>query len=175
MRVLWDDAESAFLAEFTPGEQWAGDLESAKTAGFKTSGPPNWKWLARKAAVLNKLRQNKPASGLTLTEVAFQHYKSINEREEKKAELKKNFQKLKKAADKESKDPEVSGLVELVIPEKGYIDASDLPSSAYQVVVYTPPPSPKDTCFICEEPVYFYEKSGICLWCEREIELENTV
>ena len=174
MRIIWSDIEQAFQAELTPGDQWRADMEAAKDAGFKTQGPPQWTWQTQKASVLNKLRKNRPASGLTLTEVALQHYKSISEKEEKKAEIKKAFETAKKAADKVSDDPKISGLTPMLIPAgKDWISKEDLPPFIPKVKPFIFGPLPNLTCFICEDLVYFYERTyptPVCLWCELENE-----
>ena len=163
MRIIWNDQDKSFQAELTPGDLWRGDMEAAKAAGFRTAGPPSWTWSTQKASVLNKLRDHKPESGLTLTEVALSHYKQINEREEKKAALKKQFQELQKKAKKESKE----GLVEVIIPEKGYISREDLEP---RPDLHTPRvfAKPEIYCVVCGEPLYvpFPDYDDVCHWCK---------
>lgn len=140
-------------------------METVKLAGFKTQGPPTWAWYALKAATINKLRSNKPPSGLVLTETAVQKYNLLNEQEQKKLEVKKQFDQAKKAAKKLSKDPAISGLTELVIPAKGYIGFEDLPPLA---VVWLAPVfvRPDSECFLCGDPLYGYpDYEDVCLWC----------
>jgi hypothetical protein len=173
MRIIWNEDEKKFQAELTPGDFWREEMELVKSVGFKTSGPPAWTWCTPKASVLNKLRDNKPKSGLFLTEVALEKYKSFSEKEEKNEAVKKAFLEAKKAAKKVSLDPSIKyeGMVELVIPEKGYIGAEDLPPMPPWVnprkEILTPC---SGICMICESPVYFYEKDTICLWCEKELD-----
>jgi hypothetical protein len=145
-------------------------MEAAKAAGFKTDGPPSWLWHTSKAAVLNKLRAHKPSSGLTMTELALQKYQPLNQQEEQKAALKKQFKDAQKKAQKESKDPEISGLVELVIPEgKLWISAEDLPPIESKWS-YTPPTPPEERCMVCEDPLYLYDYENICLFCKKELD-----
>lgn len=165
MRIIWH--EEKFQAEFTQGDLWRDDMEAAKAAGFKTSGPPAWLWTTSKISVLNKLRKNRPKSGLTLTEVALEKFKFRDAQETKKAELKKAFQAAKKIDRKASTDPRISGLVTMKVPAKGYITAADLPPYTPTYTKYIPPPPPTDLCLICDEPIYFYEHL-VCLWCEKE-------
>jgi hypothetical protein len=108
-----------------------------------------------------------------LTEIALAKYQTLNQKEEQKAALKKQFKDAQKKAKKESKDPEISGLVEFVIPEKGYIDASDLPL----LEVHWKPPvflKPDIFCIVCEDPLYlpFPDYPDICIWCDK-IQREN--
>jgi hypothetical protein len=167
VRIIWNTETKAFQAVLTAGEQWQSDLEAVKLAGFKTTGPPAWQWYTTKPSVLNKLRDNKPKSGLTLTEVALEQYKPLNEKEQQVLALKKQFQKEKKAAEKQSLDSSISGMVEVVIPDKGYIDASDLPASGWKHKFDITPMHSIDKCIICEDPLAFYEQT-ICLWCGKE-------
>jgi len=126
MRIIWDDQENRFLAELTPGEQWRQDMEAVKAAGFRTTGPPAWQWYAGTVETLENIRENPPKSGLLITEQALEKYKPLLEKFQQKQELRKQFKQAQKTAKKQSKDSEISGLTELIIPEKGYIDASDL-------------------------------------------------
>lgn len=175
MRIIWDEFNNRFTAELSPGENWREDMEAAKLSGFRTTGPPDWPWYASKASVLNKLRENKPKSGLVLTEVAFQKYKLINDKEQTKLSLRKEFKQAQKKAKKESKDPEISGLRDFIVPEKGYIDSTDLPPlvSTWTFPVF---PKPDVYCFVCEAPLYlpFPDYPDICLWCEK-IKLDKPV
>ena len=166
MRIIWNAEEQKFQAEFA-SNHWRDDMEAAKAAGFKTSGPPAWLWTTSKASVLNKLRKNRPVSGLTLTEVALEKFKFRDKQDTAKTELKKAFQAASKATKKASLDPRISGLTTMKVPARGYIIASDLPP---YTPVYTPfirPAPPEELCLICDEPIYFYEHV-VCLWCEKE-------
>lgn len=167
MRIVWNQSEHYFQVEFTQGDLWKDDMETAKTVGFRTTGPPQWQWYTTKPSVLNKLRTNPPKSGITITEVALQKFQFLNDQEQKKLELKKTYEKAKKAARKQSKDPDISGLTELVIPDKGYIDQSDLPPLV-PTWKFMPPPVPDACCFVCGEPLYWFpDYSDICLWCSK--------
>ena len=172
MRIVWNN--DRFEAELTPGESWRPDKDSVQHAGFKTEGPPTWTWFTTKASVLNKLRENKPLSGLIITEVALQKYKTQNEVELKKEQLRKQWQTAKKQAQKQSKDPDISGMVDLIIPEKGYIGAEDFPPLEIKLTAFPKSDTiSSDYCFICGDPVYFYEKllpTAICIFCEKELD-----
>jgi hypothetical protein len=170
MRILWN--ENGFQAEFSQGAYWQEDLDLAKSAGFRTAGPPEWVWSTQKASVLNTLRELKPKSGLTLTELALEKYKVINERERQKAELKKQYETARKAVKKAAVacDP----TTEYDFTEKGYKDAQDFPPTNFRWD-FKPPASPKNVCLICDEPVWFYEKDNICLHCEIELDKTSKV
>jgi hypothetical protein len=165
LRLIWNNER--FEAEFS---EFATDLETVKSAGFKTDGPPGWTWHTKRISCVNYLRKNKPQSGLIITEVALQKYTKLNEIAEQKAALKKQFQQADKKAKKQSKDPEISGLTELVIPEgKDWISKEDLPPWVSVIGLFTRPESPKERCMICDEPIYMYEHL-VCLWCSKESE-----
>lgn len=166
MRIYWHEEKKVFAVEF---HDFQSDLDAVKSAGFRTFGPPEWIWYAPPPGVnpLNRLRENKPASGLTLTEVAFNKYKTASEKLEQKTALKKQFQDAQKKAKKESKDPEISGLTEIVIPEKGYINQSDLPpfKSTWKPFVF---PKPDSVCVVCGDYLYLPlpDYPDICSWCD---------
>jgi hypothetical protein len=176
VRIYWHEERKVFAAEF---HDFQTDLDSVKSAGFRTFGPPEWIWYAPPPGVkaLNRLRENKPASGLTLTEVAFNKYKIASEKLEQKDALKKQFQDAQKIAKKQSKDPEISGLTEIVIPEKGYIDQSDLPPFKSTWVPWYFP-KPDVYCFICGDPLYlpFPDYPDVCGWCDiqQKISIDKT-
>jgi hypothetical protein len=165
MRVVWDSNEFRFLAELTPGDLWREDMEAVKAAGFKTTGPPSWEWYCFKASCLNKLRKNKPKSGVVLTELAFEKYKQINQREEQKAALKKEFEKAKKEAKKSEKSAACDTYVDPLWGPCIVVKPADKPFAN----LFVPPAPPKELCMICDEPIYFYEHL-VCLWCEKEVE-----
>jgi hypothetical protein len=167
MRVIWDDKDNRFLAELTPGEQWREDMEAVKAAGFKTDGPPAWSWHTTKASVLNKLRENRPKSGLVLTEVALTHYQTINQKEEEKTALKKQFKQAQKLAKKTEKFPE----------RKTYFDEELQITCLFVEPKTTEFTMPKistvtsaDRCMVCEDPLYCYDYNLICIWCKKELE-----
>jgi len=169
MNLRWDGTFHRFVAEFSSDFQ--GDLAAVKEAGFKTTGAPEWIWYTSKAGPLTKLRTLRPGL-LTISPEARERYNSLSaleaKNEEIKAAAKKANKELKKTLAVEDK------YVELVIPEKGYIDASDLPPSKPFENAYIPPPPPDTRCIICDQPVYFYEQQDplVCLWCSK-IVLDN--
>ena len=160
MRILWSDSENVFVAEFS--SDFPGDLDSVKTAGFRTNGPPNWLWYAPSSGVkaLDYLREHKPNSGLVITEQALEKYNFLKKQFEKKRELKKIFEQGKREASKTSFEKTFidseSGIKCLVVESK----VQDFVPS------FVRPKSPEDICFMCGEPVYFYEYPDICLSCK---------
>jgi len=83
-----------------------------------------------------------------------------------KAQLAEHNKTLKKALKIAEQDANA-----IVIPEKGYIDASDLSPRPPSPRQYVPPSPPETKCFICQDPVYFYEKQDppTCFWCEIKV------
>jgi hypothetical protein len=169
MRILWN---AGFQAEFSQ-THWQEDLDAAKAAGFKTDGPPGWLWKTHKAAVLNALKELKPKSGIRITPEALEKYKPLDEREKKNAELKKDLKKALKELKKETDKNDPTTLYNYA--EKGYVVSSDLPPLPPFVSTYKPIPTPKETCMICDDPLYFYEREDICLHCEIELDKEKKV
>ena len=106
-----------------------------------------------------------------MTEVALKQYNHRNEQELKKAEVKKQFATASKKAKKLSKDPSVSGLTELVIPEgKYWVSAEDLPAwvSRRKEIERKHLTETLGRCIMCDEWLYIYEGSTACLWCQKE-------
>jgi hypothetical protein len=171
MNLSWNEAECRFEAEFSA--DFEGDLNSVKAVGFHTSGPPSWIWYTYKAVSLNKLRENRPKSGLTISPEAREQFTSLWAVEQKNAEMKAQLAAHNKTLKKKLKIEEQKGNA-LVIPEKGYLDASDYPPTPPRSPSYIPPPPPTILCFICSSPVYFYEVQfpPTCLWCSK-IVLDN--
>jgi hypothetical protein len=93
-----------FEARFS--RDFQGDLDAVKTAGFKpdtSSGA--WVWHTAKIPVLEKLRKNRPASGIAIDDATFEKYKELKEQFDKNEEIKKAakaFEKERKAAEKEA-------------------------------------------------------------------------
>lgn len=171
MNIRYNTFERRFEAEFS--QDFNGDLAAIKAAGFRTDGPPAWIWHTQKIAVLNKLRENKPASGLTITPEALEVYKPLALQEEQNQAVKKQLAEVKKKVKKERKkqdaasDSPLTGLTD----EKWWIDAEDLPpSSTTYISSFVVPPPPDLSCSLCQQPVYPYEYPEIpmCLWCAKD-------
>ena len=177
MNISWHPTERVFIAEFSSDFQ--GDLAAVKEAGFKPLGvPPPWIWFAPSIKALNKLREKRPASGLTITPEALEVYKPLAEVEARndavKAQLAEQKKELKKKLQKEQKE---SAKCDWLPIGKEYLDKEDLPPIATFNRVYAPPPPPDLRCHICNQPVYIeYEKTvpPTCLWCETQLDLAQT-
>jgi len=174
MNIRWDTTESVFVAEFS--SDFAGDLDAVKTAGFRTFGPPAWIWYAPSPGIkaLNRLREKRPASGLTITPEALEVYKPLAFAEEQNAIVRKQLTEAKKQLRKrriESEREEITstaftGLTE----EKWWIGAEDLPpwspiaAKAASEAIWEGP-----RCILCTQPIYQYELQSppMCLWCEK--------
>jgi hypothetical protein len=171
MNLRWNPGLRRFEAEFSTDFQ--GDLAAVKAAGFKTDGAPQWIWYSFKAAALTKLRKNKPASGLTITPEARAEYTPLSVMEARNAEIKAKAAEANKELKKKAKILEQEGNA-YEVPDKGYVDASDLPPLPCLSHPYKPPPAPATLCVICAAPIYFYERQDppTCLWCEK-IVLDN--
>lgn len=164
MNLRWN---GRFEAEFSSDFQ--GDLAAVKAAGFKSdTSTGTWVWWTAKASVLAKLREKRPASGLTITADAKANYAPLAELEARNAKIKAEVAQQNKSQKKKRKiEVQISNAV--VMPEKGYIEASDLPPMPPNPKKYVPPPPPDTLCIICGAPVYFYELQSppTCLWDEK--------
>lgn len=168
MNIIWDNANKEFVAQF---EEFAGDLEAVKAAGFRTDGPPGWRWFAPAPGVkaLNRLRANKPASGLTISVDALEIYKPLAEIEEKNQAVLDRLKDYKKTLKKAQK--EAAKHAPQIPDDKMYISLEDLPPlppfvSSHLVVEF---PGEKLICVSCADRVYFYEYPDIpmCLFCAK--------
>ncbi len=170
-----------FVAEFTT--DFNGDLAAVKAAGFRTTGPTDWIWYAAKLPVLDKLRANKPASGLTISEEAYVEYTRLTEMERVNAAARAQFAPIAEKQKKEKKERKKKEIKEqnssiIVIPPKpdscfDYIGAEDLPPMPPFEHKHAPQPHAGPWCYVCAAPVYFYEKqepTPICLFCEIRVD-----
>lgn len=169
MRITWTN--NRFEAELTPGELWRDDKDAIQNAGFRTDGPPDWTWFTQKASTLNKLRDNKPKSGLSITELALEKYQSLNKQDEEKAALKKQFEQAKKQAAKSVEDTN-----EYYVDDSTGITCIKVkPGNKLQYTKYVPPAVPEERCMICDDPIYFFESENICLSCEKDLDIQPKV
>jgi hypothetical protein len=179
MNIRYNTQTGSFDVEFST--DFHGDLAAVKAAGFRYDGASRV-WYTNKLAVLNKLRENKPASGLTIAEDAYQAYLRLSEIEAKNAEVRKQFAPIKEEQDKAKKirkKKEIHDLVYIAVkipPKPGqdfdYIGAEDLPPMPPFEKAYVPSTPPLTMCLTCYQPTYFYELPNLCLWCA--ISLDNT-
>jgi hypothetical protein len=188
MRILWNENEKQFEAQLTKGEMWQADQAAASDAGFRTAGPPAWIWRATRAAVLDKLKTNRPASGLTITKEALDAYNRLRAIEDRDAELKKFAKEQKKLQKKEQEhrqieserepgdevEPEYEVRHYRKVPEywkgKHEITRADLPADVMARLDQRQPipvrkAEPIGKCKVCGEATYDPEESDFCLWC----------
>lgn len=163
MNIQYDSARQEFYAEF---QDFQGDLEACKLAKFHTTGPPDWRWYTQSVKALNRLRANKPQSGLTISPEALLIYTPLNDLEIKNEEVKARLKDARKAQKKQQKEAE-----KYQIPEgKPYITAEDLPPApsfvSQNLVVDFP--GEKILCQGCGDRLYFYDFPDICLWCSKQ-------
>ena len=172
MNISYNPTDKVFTAEFSSDFQ--GDLDACKNAKFRTTGPPDWIWFAPPPGIkaLNRLRANRPASGLTISPEALAIYTPLAALEVKNEEVRKQLAEVKKKQkkDKKEKAEEVVGdsVLEGLTEEKWWIDASDLPPSPPFVPTYVVSKiQPIGICKVCKEPTYGWPNLGdICIWCE---------
>lgn len=170
MRITWNSTEQRFEAELTPGPTWTQDKESLTSNGFKCIGPPLWIWFCLKPAILSKLRENRPISGLSITPEALQQYNRLKAQEDANATVKASLDAARKAQKKERKyqqrceqlteDETVHG------PDFDYIRVEPGESRIWSMPVISAPPT--TLCHVCQTSVYFHECQDppICLECE---------
>lgn len=168
MRIIWNEAEKSFEAEFTLGDQWSADQTAAKAAGFRTTGPPEWKWYATTVKPLNKLRKKRPDSGLTISPEAFAAYEPMQAVHEKNEAVAKQFKDARLALKKAQA---------IAAAEKSAETPFDW--DAEQVVPPPPPgliipqkivqPLEGKRCIVCADVIAFFERQlpPMCLWCEK--------
>ena len=176
MNIAWHTFERVFIAEFS--SDFRGDLDAVKAAGFRPLGvPPPWIWHAPAPGVkaLNRLRENRPASGLTITPEALEIYKPLAELEARNEEVRKQLAEQKKKAKKEQRKKEEETAVKLVQEGPIWIELENLPTGPLYVSSFTAPLPPDLKCHVCLQPVYFYELQSppTCLWCESLLDLSQ--
>lgn len=163
MRIIWNEQENWFQAEIAlTSEHWRDDVDAAKAAHFTTTGPPQWLWHTNKISVLESLRKSQPKSGLTITEQALENYVRLKQQSDLKKNLKKDFEKAKKLA---AQDID-SNWKDFIDPDTGIVFKQvSIPETKF-VWKYTPPKPPEIYCFMCGDPLYYYEAPDVCLFCE---------
>jgi hypothetical protein len=170
MNIRWNAAESRFEAEFS--SDFTGDLEAVKIAKFHTDGPPSWVWYAPPPgiAALNRLRLNRPASGLTITPEALAVFEPLAQQEIKNAEIRKQLAEQRKQA-KKKQSPKSNWL----LPGKEYLGAEDLPAAPPFVPLYTVSKiAPVGACRVCKDPTFGWpDLIDLCLYCEKQIGEES--
>jgi hypothetical protein len=154
MRIVWNNEEGTFELEFDKSN-FQMDLNAAKGAGFKTTGPPDWVWYTSKVKPLKWLKENRPPI-LIITDEARQKFseRCIWEEENEKN---KKFVKKAKAEARKSRP----------------IKREEGPKYEISYIKYVPPPPPITLCIYCYDPVYppleQIEPLPVCLWCSKTI------
>jgi hypothetical protein len=173
MNICYNSMLGRFEAEF---HEFQGDLASVKAAGFKTDGAPAWVWWTNKVPVIRKLRENRPASGLTITPDARAMWDVLDEAFTKNSALKDEAKKLHTGQKKErkKKEQEAKTYITFHVPEgKIWVEKEDLPYKEPWVSNAAPPAPPPDLkCITCKSPVYIeFELADppICIWCEKTL------
>src|SRR5665213_1685444 len=103
MRITWNPELREFQAELSPGSEWQTEQQTAKSSGFKSSGPPEWLWTTSKAAVLTKLKAARQSGGLTVLTIAasaLENYNRLVAVEAANAAVLKELKDAKKAQKK---------------------------------------------------------------------------
>jgi hypothetical protein len=172
MRITWDERTKEFRAELQPGPAWHTEQATAKQAGFKSSGPPDWIWRTGKAAVLTKLRMNRPVSGLTISTDARIEYDRLKSIEDANAAVVKQLKDAKKAQKKELQESGTGG-TGFEYDQDGWAVIEPADSTIWRPDKYKPPVPPAEHCTVCSTPIYFHERHDppICLECEFSEEL----
>ena len=159
--------------------EWQIEQQTAKSCGFKSTGPPDWIWHTQKASVLTKLRDSRVKLGLTtltVTPDARLEYDKLLVTESANAEVLRQLKDAKKAQKKDQAEKVESG--ELTGPgfeydSDGWAIIEPGESTIWRHDKYKPPALPTELCTVCSTPVYFHEKHdpAVCLDCEFSDEL----
>lgn len=158
MNIRYNKTARCFEAEFSP--DFNGDLAAVKAAKFQYNGSV-WQADFKKVA---RLREKKPASGLTITPEALEIYKPWSEQNAKNEEVKKQFQQVKKTLKKEE------SLSSWLPQGKEYLGREDLTPAIYNLEAHVSIPTPTERCTSCQDPIYFYEYADLCLTCSKELD-----
>lgn len=176
MRIIWSFSDNCFELEFATGDSWQGDLDSAKAAGFKTTGPPGWRWQTSKIEPLLKLRENKPLSGLTISDEALVRFKLLHDAWLAGEPLRQQLLEAKKAQKKHRETVKKGkDAIPLDLPDgKWWIDASDLPPSPPFIHKHKSNVQPVGVCKICHDATFdvfgVLDNQDLCIWCEMQLE-----
>lgn len=167
MRILWNDQEKTFQAEF--GQQnWASDQQAVKKAGFYTTGPPQWLWYCQKIKSLLQLKEKPPASGITITPEALQHFLKLKEQYDKNQIVVQQLKEAKKKLKIDQKIQKENALVPEDQLEHGEFTYFKVEPVDDIIQIRPTFPLPNERCVSCGCPVYMYELQNppTCLDCE---------
>jgi hypothetical protein len=154
MRIIWNSKDNQFELQFD-SNYFRDDLDAAKAAGFRTTGPPSWIWYTTRLKCLKYLQKHQPASGIKIAQDALAKFSQLVTEGKEKQALLKDAKKRQKAIRPQFKQSE---------PEQRY----EVPFKPFE------PPSPPDVrCTFCFQPVYDMleqiEPVPVCMWCEKTI------
>jgi hypothetical protein len=169
MRIVWNNEHSVFVAEFS---DFQSDLEEVKKAGFRPLGtPPPWIWHAPPPGIkaLNRLRDQKPKSGLVITETALQKYKPLQQQQVEKDNLRKQFKSAQKIAKKTEVCEDTRDTY--IDTETGIICIVVKPSDTKFTWDHIKPSEPKEKCLACDCGLYLpLDGKTFCMFCEKELD-----
>lgn len=174
MNLNWNTTLRRFEVQF---HDFNDEQPRVKAAGFKTDGPPAWAWYSFKSEPLTKLRENRPAT-LTISPEARVEYTRLKEVEDRNAATKALLAEHKKALKKKLKTDKQDAMK----PDEYFDEVLQAvclkvpPKDTCTEKPFVRPTPPETTCFICGEPVYWYEfaegQKPACLYCQK-IVLDN--
>lgn len=168
MNLNWNTELRRFEVQF---HDFQDEQPRVKAAGFKTDGPPAWIWYSFKSEPLTKLRENRPAT-LTISPEARAEYAKLKEVEDRNAAVKAQLAEHKKALKKKLKaDKQDAMQPDEYLDDAGFVCLKVAPGLPFTSQMPPPPPHPETTCFICGNPVYWYEygesQKPSCLYCQK--------
>lgn len=190
MQIIWNTKDFCWELIFDRNN-FQNNLDCAKGAGFKTTGPPSWIWYTEKVKVLKAIRENRPTEGLTITEEARKEFNDrVIEEDKKEAVMKyardvkarlagkptEDERKAKREEREKARTAKGKGpVVKKVRQARGgaHIPKEVVKYEPSNKPKFVPPPPPTTLCIFCGDPVYeIYEKIDplpICIWCEKTI------
>jgi hypothetical protein len=169
VRIVWNSQFKQFEAQING--DFKTEQEAIKEAGFRGEGPPEWKWVAFRAAVLTKLKESK--LNLTITTEALEHYNRLKAQDDANKAVLDQLKEAKKKLKKEEK--QTASLEEYRPDELEHGEFSYVKIAPGEPILnkYIRPKPPLTLCSICQTPVYYYEcqEPLLCLDCEFAEEL----
>lgn len=180
MNLVYNSTARRFEAVFEGNFQ--DDLAAVKGAGFKPDTSTGaWVWHTNKIPNLNRLRENKPKSGLTIDVAALDVYKQQADAWAQQEVVRKQlaeFRKKAKKAFKEAQQTANTPKSEGDCPMDGSLPPCLFEGKEWKPPAYTkfiPPVHEGPFCINCKQPVYFYEIQkpfAICIWCEKALNIQ---